>query len=364
MNSCNFSLCLDSLTGSKVFNEKMERTMTRILFLSFALIATASFAQGSDVSKVGITAAPFLEIGVGARALGMGGAFVGTADDASALYWNPSGIARHQNTQLMFMHADWLADMNFDFAGVSVPLGTFGSIGLSLISLSYGEMPVRTENLPEGTGELFSAGDLAVGLSYARGLTDRFSIGFNVKYLNQRIWHESAQGFALDFGTLFITGLKGLRIGATLSNFGTDMRMEGKDVLVFHDVDPYIIGNNDRVPANLQTDRWPLPLTFQFGLAMEAFKSPLNRLTLAADAIHPNDNTESVNLGTEYAFREMLFLRAGYSSLFLRDGEAGLTFGAGFANRFVGGVLVQVDYAYADFGRLENVQRFSLSLSF
>jgi hypothetical protein len=333
-------------------------------FILIGIFAVTCFGQISDVSKVGITAAPFLEIGVGARAVGMGGAFVGTADDASALYWNPSGIAGNSNMQFLAMHADWLADINFDFAGFCIPLGSFGSIGASLTSLNYGEMTVRTVDRPDGTGERFNSGDLAVGLSYARSLTDRFSIGFTVKYINQRIWHESADGFAMDFGTLFITGFKGLRIGATLSNFGTDMRLEGKDLLVYYDVNPYIKGNNDRTPANLETQHWSLPLIFQFGLAMEIVETPMNRLTLAADAIHPNDNTESINFGAEYGFREILFLRGGYRDMFLRDGEQGLTFGAGFASRFVGNLKVQLDYAYADFGRLENVQRFSLSLAF
>ncbi len=328
-----------------------------ILMLIFPL-------QAENVSKVGITAAPFLTIGVGARALGMGAAFVATANDASALYWNPSGIARCSQMQAMFMHSRWLADLQYNFVGFAMPLASFGSMGLSIISLNYGDMPVRTVDRPEGTGEIFSCNDLAIAMSYARSLTDRFSIGFNVKYIQQRIWHEQAYGFAIDFGSLFITGLHGLRIGATLSNFGTDMRMQGKDLLVFHDIAPQILGNNDRVPSHLQTDAWPLPLLFQFGVAMEAIKTPLHRLTMAIDASHPFDNTESLNLGCEYGFRETVFIRAGYRDLFLRDGEQGLTLGVGFATRQVGSFLLQVDYAYADFGRLENEQRFSLSLAF
>lgn len=328
------------------------------------ILMTSGGLWASDVSKVGVTAAPFLSIGVGARATGMGGAFVGTADDASALYWNAAGIARSQNVQVILMHTKWLADLSFNFAGCTIPLGSFGTIGASLTALDYGDMPVRTTDQPEGTGEIFNSSDMAFSLAYGRSLTDRFSIGFNVKYITQSIWHENAAGFAVDFGTLFITGLHGLRIGASLTNFGTDMRMEGKDLMVFHDIDPYIIGNNDRIPADLETGHWPLPLTFQFGLAIEPFKTPLHRLTIAADAVHPSDNTESMNLGLEYGFREMLFLRAGYRDLFLLDREQGLSLGAGFASRRIGNALIQIDYAYADFGRLENAQRFSFNLAF
>lgn len=328
------------------------------------LIYSGLVLAESDVSKVGITAAPFLEIGMGARALGMGGAFVGTADDVSALYWNPAGIARSSTMQFMFMHSKWIADINVNWAAMSVPMGAFGSLGLSLTALDYGDMQVRTIDQPDGTGEIFNASDLAVCASYSRALLDRFLIGGNVKYIRQSIWHETASGMALDFGTLFITGLKGLRIGASLTNFGTDMRMEGKDVLVFHDIDPYITGNNERVPANLQTEKWSLPLNFQFGLAMDVVQTPQNLLTIAVDAVHPYDNTESLNVGAEYGFRKIFFLRAGFRDLFLRDGEQGPSFGMGLANHFVGNMSMQFDYAYADFGRLENVQYISFSLSY
>lgn len=325
-------------------------------------IASAQFV--ANVSKVATTAAPFLTIGVGARAVGMGGAFVATASDASALYWNPGGLARLERPETLIMHTQWLADMSFNYAGLVVPIGRFGALGMSVTTLTMPDMLVRTVEQPDGTGERFSANDLALQLSYGISLTDRFSIGFNAKYVHQQIWKERASGFAIDIGTLFTTGLKGMRIGATLSNFGTDMKLAGEDLLVFYDVDPKKAGNNDRVFADLKTDRWPLPLSFQVGVALEAFENENNRLTLALDAVNPTDNTESLNLGMEYAFRELFFLRAGYRDLFLRDGEQGLTVGAGMVARFLGNVALQLDYAYADFGRLENVQRFAVRILF
>ena len=339
-------------------------TKLTLFLLTLLFLIGNVMTQDLDVSKVGITAAPFLEIGVGARAIGMGGAVVANANDASALYWNPAGIAGAKNMQFLAMHTNWIADMEFNYAGFTFPLGALGTMGASITVLNYGNMNVRTIDQPEGTGEIFNALDLSAGLSYARSLTDRFSIGFNAKFIHQSIWHESAQGFAVDFGTLFVTGLNGLRIGASLLNFGTDMRMEGKDVLVFYDVDPGALGNNDRVPANLQTEDWPLPLTFQFGLAMDVIKNDMNIVTLAVDAVHPYDNTESINLGAEYGFRKTLFLRAGYRDLMLRDGEQGVTFGIGFSNRFLDNFSIQLDYAYADFGRLDNAQHLSLSVTY
>ena len=337
---------------------------SRYLFI-FLVAADLLLAQyKSNVSNVATTAAPFLQIGVGSRAIGMGGAFVATANDASAMYWNPAGLGKLNSAELIFVHTSWLADISFDYAGAILPLGKIGTLGASITMLNMGQMEVRTVDMQNGTGEFFNASDLALTVSYGFSLTDRFALGLNVKYLLQRIWKESAQGFAIDIGTIYQTGITGLRIGAALTNFGTDMQMAGDDLLVYHDIDPYQSGNNDRLFAELQTQSWPLPLNFQLGLAMDIIQNPSHRLTLATDAIHPIDNQESIHLGCEYALMERYFLRLGYRNLFLQNNEAGLTLGGGISMALLGNFRISVDYAYADFGRLQNAQRFSINLRF
>jgi len=274
--------------------------------------------------------------GVGARAIGMGGAFVATANDVSAMYWNPAGLGRLSNIEGIFVHSEWLADITFDYAGIVFPTGQYGTIGMNITTLNMGEMKVRTVDRPEGTGELFEASDMALALAYGINLTNRFSIGFNLKYILQSIWKEKASGFAIDIGTLYHTPVKGLRIGAALSNFGTDMKMTGNDLLVYHDIDPYQSGNNDQVFAQLQTDSWSLPLIFQLGVAMDVVQSETQQLTVEADAVHPNDNTESIHLGLEYGLNKQYFLRAGYRNLFLKDSEEGFTIGGGILFDFFG----------------------------
>ncbi len=336
------------------------------LFILFAMMILPVAAQQfiKDVSKVGTTAAPFLSIEVGARAIGMGGGFVALANDATALYWNPAGLAKMPRGEVTLNHTEWLAGIQYDFAGVALPLGSIGTVGLSFTSLTMGDMLVRTVAYPEGTGEKFSASDFAIGTSYAKSLTDRFSIGFTAKYVNQKIWHMQASSIALDIGTLFRTQFKDMTLGMSISNFGNKMQLLGSDAQVPIDIAPEKEGNNSKIVGTMKTDKWSLPLIFRFGVAMNVIRNYNFRWTVAMDAMHPNDNTEYINVGTEYSLKEMVFLRAGYKNLFMNDSEEGLTLGGGLAYTLVGNIRLKVDYAYADFGLLDDVQRFSLALEF
>ncbi len=322
-----------------------------------------AFAQ--KVTKVGTTAAPFLNIPVGARALGMGGAFVSVADDATALFWNPGGLARLRTSEAIFVHTKWIADIGFDFAGVALNLGSAGVVGVHGTFLNAGEMERTTEIYPEGTGEKFSAGSYALALTYARSLTDRFSVGGTIKYVREYILNSSAQGLAIDLGTYFVTQFHNVTLGAVISNFGTKMRMTGRDLLVQYDIDPTRYGNNERINADLETDAYDMPLMLRVGLSVDLFQNVENSsLIVAVDAAHPSDNVEHMNVGAEYSFRNMFALRAGYRNLFSRDSEQGFTAGAGLKYRIAGDFALKVDYAYESFGRFNNVQKFSLSLTF
>lgn len=341
------------------------------------LILLFSVPNVFAISKVGTTAAQFLKIGVGSRAIGMGGAFVGVANDVTAIYWNPAGLARLPRNEAILLHTEWLADISYDFAALSVNLGNAGTVAFSITSVSMGEMKVRSELQPEGTGELFDAGDIAGTISYARSLTDRFSIGASVKYIRQNIWHMAANGVGFDVGTLFTTQFNGMRIGMSISNFGPNMAMSGRDAREYVDVNPDANGSNDQIPAYLQMEGWPLPITFRVGVAMEAINTRQNRITVAVDALHPNDNSESVNVGMEYAYYNWAFVRMGWQALLLDNSERGSVFGEdadneiiptnvglGFIYSFSPNFKVKVDYAFANFGRLENTQRFSIGIEF
>jgi len=243
-----------------------------------------------------------------------------------------------------------------------VPLGRLGTIGAFLTSVNMPRMKVRTMEYPDGTGEYFNSSDLSFGLSFARNLTDRFSIGFNAKYITERIWHERAYSIAFDVGTLYDTGLGSLKIGAAITNFGPSMKMAGSDLTIYHDAAPLIDGNNDRIMGILQVDSWQLPLNMQFGISYDLLNTKANRLIMAFDAFHPINNTESVNAGFEWSTFDFLFLRGGFKAIGQQDSEEGFTIGGGLKYKLFGQSSIKIDYAYADFGRLQGVQRFTLFL--
>ena len=330
------------------------------------LLSVGSYAQSDRVSKVGTTGASFLEIGIGASAGAMGGAYVSFARDASALYWNPGGIAVLKNNEATVYHSMWLADTKVSFAGLVIPVGEIGTIGLSFTSLNMGDMPVRTIEMQEGTGEYFNASDMAIGVSYARNLTDRFSIGFTAKYVRETIWHMSASAMAIDAGTVFRTDLfNGMVIGASISNFGSQLKLDGRDTRTYSRVDDAKQGSNANIPYNIDLDSWDLPLNIRLGISTDVYKSTDYRLTIAVDATHPNNNYESMNVGGEFAFMDYVSIRGGFQSLFLPDTEGGLTLGIGLNSKMLfTGNVVSFDYSYRDYGRLNAVHSFSLSVNF
>jgi len=340
---------------------RIIRITALVLLYTFAVYAQ-SFV--SDVSKRGTSAAAFLSIGQSARAIGMGSAFVGMSEDPSAIYWNPAGIADINGVSLVFDHTNWIADVGYNYFAGAYGIEGLGTIGLSVIVSDIGDMNVTTINQPEGTGQTFTATDFAVALSYAVKLTENFAIGFNPKFIYQSIWNMNASSVALDMGVQYRTPFDEMILAMSISNFGTKMRLDGNTALVLYDADPQSSGNNDKIPAYLETNSWSLPLIFRVGIAYDPVRSEDHNLTLVLDALHPSDNYESVNVGAEYTFMNLLSIRGGYQSLFLDEAEQTFALGFGIKKQVIGNVTLRFDYAYQDFGRLSDIQKFSIGMSF
>jgi hypothetical protein len=342
--------------------------ITNSIKLSLIVLLLAATASGqtfkSNVSKKGTTAASFLSIGQGARGLAMGSAYVAVTDDPSAVFWNPAGLTDIPGGAIVVDHTQWFAGLQYNYLAGAMKLGDMGTLGFSFTASSIDEMKVTTVDEPNGTGEMFGVSDVAFSMAYAMNLTDHFSIGFNPKFIYQSIWKMSATAIALDMGVKYVTPFDGIVLGMSITNFGTKMKMQGNSSFVFFDPDESTSGNNGRIPANLAMEEWALPLNFKFGIAYKALSDDMNKLTLAVDASHPSDNYESVDMGAEYTFNDFISLRGGYKSMFLVESEEGMTLGFGVKQSVIGSMQLSFDYAYQDFGRLKDVQKFSVNLLF
>ena len=348
--------CEDLRVPSELWSKAMRRSVSIILVITLFTYGTTS---AGEVSKRGTTAAPFLQFGVGGRATGMGKAYTAIADDPSSLYWNPAGMERLSSSSISFSYMNWIADMSFIHAGIVLKTNSIGSFGLSVTSLSTEEMLVRTVQEPEGLGWRFDAADMAIGVSYAKDLTDRFSFGGTFKYIQRRIWHMEASAIAADFGILYSLPWQGMKLGISITNFGSKLQMQGIDQVKSIDIDPNMAGNNSAVMAQLRPKEWALPLLFRLGLSYELIKSSSHDVILAMDVLHPNDNDESVNVGLEYSYSDVLMLRVGYQAIFLESAEEGLTCGFGIETGRVG-----FDYSYNAMKHLGYVNQFTIQLAF
>ncbi|HNW60338.1 MAG TPA: PorV/PorQ family protein [bacterium] len=345
-----------------------------LTLLVVLLCAGAAVAQ--KPYRIGTTAANFLEIGYGSAGAAMGDAYVSVANDLSSAYWNPAGLAFMPRSEAQFSIQPWLVNINTTYAGVGLVLPRIGTLALAINQVGYGDMSVTTMDYQEGTGELFNASDLAVSFSYARSLAQWFSFGASAKYISSQIWHMNASAMALDLGVMVSTNFfsfsgkreDGMTIGMSISNYGTKMRFDGMDLTFPIDILPDQAGNYSNTAGQFKLESWELPLIFRVGVALHPIATAQSRLTLAVDALHPNNNAESINVGAQYAFTlpstGTLYVRGGYKALGLSETEFGPTVGGGVYLRMMGNVGVKFDYAYRSVGVLGSAHCYSMGVSF
>ena len=328
-----------------------------ILLLLFSM-TDASHATRRKAAQAGMQ---FLKIGVGARAAGMGEAYLAVANNLEAMYWNPGALALCSGSGISMSINQWITDINQYYIAAGVELKNLGFVGVDFTYMDYPaiiatRVPRMGEFAPLGyipMGNL-EINEFAAGVTYSRRITNKLSIGGRVKFVWQDLWKSVTairdssavmkdnlvHELGYDFGTVYYTGFRSLRFGMTVQNFSKDIKF------------------ND--------DQFPMPLTFKMGIAMDlmdfwpAMQSN-HHFTFAIDILHPRDNYERLHAGFEYWFMDTFALRGGYK--FNYD-EENLTAGFGLKIR-LGDLRGTIDYSYSNFGPyLGNVKRFSFGFTF
>jgi hypothetical protein len=345
--------------------------------LIFSLLICLNFwpATAQESSRAGTTVANFLEIGYGSAGNAMGDAYVSVTRDISSIYWNPAGLGYMRQNEFQVMLQPWLVDINTSFVGLGYVHPVLGTFAAGLIHVGYGSEKVTTVESQNGTGEFFDGTDLSVSFSYGKRLVDWFAFGASLKYVSSRIWHESASAVAVDLGAMVNTRFlahsdkpgDGLTIGMSISNYGSRMTYDGMDLKRTIDISDDN-GNYGYIPTRYELDAWELPLIFRVGVSFYPLLMGNHSFLVAIDALHPNNNSEYVNVGGEYRLLlptyGVVHLRAGYKGLFMADSEYGLSFGAGIEIFYVGNNTLGIDYGYRSLGFLGDIHSYTLSIHF
>lgn len=338
------------------------RSLKALILFTIILTVSASFSWG----QTGTRAADFLNIPTGAKASGLGGAVASWIDDPTAMRWNPALIANAETNQFMVDHATWFVDLQHSYAGVVLPMGAAGTFGINVTALTMGDMEETTYDHPEGTGRTFGAYSYAAGFSYARNLIDVFSIGMNVKYINETIWNTSATALAIDVGTFYQTPLDGLNFGVSVTNVGNKLRMLGDDMFIEADPDKGSSGNWDPA-AWLRTDQFDMPVELNAALSYEAFQSEVFNAVVMIEGNAPSYSEQSFSVGAELGFMEnLVMVRGGVPEIGMPEQDRIIQFagGLGVNYDFQQNMGLEINYAYQSYRFLGGTNRLSLSVRF
>jgi hypothetical protein len=326
----------------------------RILFIIIVFLGL-SFSQYRDipdvVTKVATTAGNWLKLETGARGVGMAGAMVAAGTGVSAITYNPASIGFVKGSELYYSKTNYLAGISHSSMAYGTQVTPTDFIALHLFSFNSGKMDVTNAFFPDGTGEEFDVTGLSLRGTYAKILTDRLKFGVSIKYIRETIYTTAMQTFAIDLGSNFDTGIYGIILGMSVTNFGPDVQFSGEGL-------EQQVADTLSVDGTLSklTDEFPIPMSFRLGIKKDVFNNSIHKLTVAMDGVNPVDYVVTGNIGLEYSWLETAYIRGGTH---LNHDTASFTMGAGIK---IGNIFV--DYAYADYGILENTNQFGLRFGF
>lgn len=325
-----------------------------LLFICLIPVPNMVYGQGS-FSKVGTSGAHFLDISPDARYAGMANTAVSLIHStAMAVFYNPASLVHVDWASASFGSVNWFADIGYTSAALSSPIGRW-SVGLHYRSLDTGPITITTVDEQGGTGSTYAWKDMALGVSAARFLADRFSFGANLYFISESIseFGLSANAVGVDLGTLYLTRFRSLRIGMSVKNFGPEMVIkdeEGK-IAEFEDY-----ADGEILPEKEAYRPFHMPLQFQVGISYDFLESSdSHNLTVALDGVHPNDSFERLSVGVEYDYRGLIFIRGGFYST--HDTALNMV---GVGARLVG---FGVDYAISNYRLLGLVHQFTISFT-
>ncbi len=312
-------------------------------FLCSLILAGAERTAAQEFSKVGTSGFVFLEIPVSARFAALGETGITMPDaHAEGLFVNPALTALGEKPfSVSLSHANWYVETRHQAVGLTWRIPVVGSIGLHAIYFDFGTMEKTVNPAADQTGSYislgtYSAAAYALGVSFARQLTDRFAFGASLKYVRETIDTYHAGNAVTDIGFIYLTGYKSLRIGTFLQNFGLE--------------------------AKYAQEKFKMPQQLKMGLSAEVWGdlAAPHYLSLLLEAVQPNDADGRIHLGAEGLLYNTLYVRSGYKTGY---GHEDLCAGIGLkVDSSIG--RLRCDFAYMKHKTLDSTLRYSLAMEF
>ena len=334
----------------------------KISILSVIMIAQASAGGGR---RNGTAGAQELLIPVGARGLAFNGAYLSGLKGVEAIFYNPAGLAASNlSSEAMFSYMNYIADIGVSYAAIGTSFEGFGSLGLSIKSIDFGDILQTTTQNPYGTGSTFSPTFVTVGITYANSLTDRIQVGVTGNLISENIISTSATGIAFNVGVQYsnVVDISGLNFGVVLKNFGGQITFDGPDLLRQADAINTLRGQQF---YKIDGAKFELPSQVQLGISYKKNINEDYRFLVIGSFDNNNFSNDDYKIAGEFAFQETFFLRGGYSYMASPSGQEeeqlfGSTFGAGFNVNT--GIDITVDYAYRSAKYFEANHVFTIKL--
>jgi hypothetical protein len=320
----------------------------KVLAVALVLLVACPLAFGQR--KAGTNAAAFLKVGVGAREVALGSAVTTLQGTVEQMFWNPAGTAMKDGmAQATFSYANWLAGIKHMVGALAYNWEGIGTVGVGLITFGESDIPATRDPFNDpSTNTTYDYMDMAVQLTFSRYVTDRLSLGITAKYINEKIDDQTASAVAFDVGSLYDIGILGWRVGARLSNVGSDMKY-----------------------YNYAS---PIPITFSMGTSIMPLATDTQKWLVSADVVKQQDYIPYFNVGMEYTVLDMLSLRVGYKLNYSDTQDAGRatrnpilasiegwSLGGG-VHATISDLDARVDYSFTDMKILSDVHRFTLHL--
>jgi len=317
-----------------------------ITFLFIACLSLAVYAGDRD--RKGTTGADQLLIPVGARGIATGGAFIANLTGLESIYYNPAGLDVTAQTEAMFSYLNYIADINMSYFAAATSLGDVGSIGLSIKTMSFGDIPITTADFPDGTGSTYSPSFIVLGLTYSKVITDRISVGTNIKLINETIVNTSATGFGIDVGVQYRFDNR-LSLGVALKNIGPNMKYSGPDLQTSTSIPGSFIGTGGGT-FEITAEEFQIPSYFELSVAYAYPFNEQNSLVIASTYTANNSLEDLFLFGLEYSYLNTFFIRGGYDMLVENADESiyGFTAGAGISYQIGDQIGIGFDYAFRE----------------